>query len=127
MRKRFGKNDAVFLSVLVLMVLLCWAFFEFAHNNRGDSIVITVDGRIYGSYSLAEEQTIEVTDAEGKVTNIVRIEEGRAGMIEASCPDLLCVHQRKIDCDKQTIVCLPNRVVVTVCAEEEAEIDAVAN
>ena len=42
------------------------------------------------------------------------IEDGKAKMISADCPDQLCVHQSSIAKSKETIVCLPNKVVVEV-------------
>ena len=47
-------------------------------------------------------------------------------MEDASCPDQLCVHQNAIDKTGQTIVCLPNKVVVTVENGEEDEVDIMA-
>ena len=46
-------------------------------------------------------------------------------MTEADCPDQLCVHQRAISKQKQTIVCLPNRVVVEVIGGEDAGLDSI--
>lgn len=42
------------------------------------------------------------------------IRDGKADMKEADCPDKLCVHQKAISAENESIVCLPNRVVVTV-------------
>ena len=58
---------------------------------------------------------------------MVVIEEGVAHMEEATCPDHLCMEQKSISKDKETIVCLPNKVTVTVIGGESGELDAVAN
>lgn len=42
------------------------------------------------------------------------IRDGKADMKEADCPDKLCVHQKAISAENESIVCLPDRVVVTV-------------
>ena len=48
-------------------------------------------------------------------------------MTDADCPDLLCVHQRAIDKEDETIVCLPNKVVVKVVgAKQKSDLDSVA-
>ena len=52
--------------------------------------------------------------------------DGTADITEADCPDKLCVHQRAISKTKETIVCLPNKVVVEVTGSEESELDSVA-
>ena len=48
-------------------------------------------------------------------------------MEEADCPDLLCVHQKAISKEGESIICLPNKVVVTIRGGEETELDAVTN
>ena len=61
------------------------------------------------------------------MTNTLTIAERKADMTDADCPDLLCVHQKAISKDGETIVCLPNKVVVTVISSEKSDMDAVAN
>jgi hypothetical protein len=48
-------------------------------------------------------------------------------MTQADCPDKLCVHQKAISATGETIVCLPNKVVVEIAGEtEDAEFDTIA-
>ena len=47
-------------------------------------------------------------------------------MLEADCPDQLLLHQKAISKDKESIICLPNRVVVTVESEQKNTLDDVA-
>ena len=48
--------------------------------------------------------------------NILVINDGRAYIKEASCPDLVCVHTGHAD-ELKSVVCAPNRVVISI--EEE--------
>ena len=45
----------------------------------------------------------------------------------ADCPDKLCVHQKAVSRDGESIICLPNKVVVSIEGGEDREMDAVAN
>ena len=47
-------------------------------------------------------------------------------MQEASCPDQICVHHSRISRNKETIVCLPDKVVITIENGEDSGIDAVS-
>ena len=49
-----------------------------------------------------------------------------ADMTEADCPDKLCVNQRAVSKNGESIICLPNKVIVTVDSSENSEFDAVA-
>ena len=89
--------------------------------SSGAGVTVTVDGDVYGTYSLAEAQEIDING-----TNHLSIHDGEADMADADCPDKLCVHQRAISRDRETIVCLPNRVVVEVTGAEEPAFDSIA-
>ena len=55
----------------------------------------------------------------------IQIKDGEASMIEADCPDQICVHEKAISADGESIICLPNKIVVEVESDKESELDAV--
>ena len=114
MNRRFGKNDILLLGMLAVVILVFYVGMTSALQS-GDSIIITVNGSEYGRYSLTENKEIPIK-IDGKVTY----------MLEADCPDQLCMHQNAISKDKESIICLPNRVVVTVESEQKNTLDDVA-
>lgn len=126
MHKRLGKQDAIVILIIFVICIGLLYYFYFRKGDNGQYAVVTVDGIEYGTYSLEEEQVIEIR-IDGEVTNILSISDGTADMTDAVCPDHLCVNQKAISKDGETIVCLPNKVVVTIESEEESDIDAVAN
>lgn len=101
------KKELIFLVVLALSAAALWAGSRFFSKDSNDMIQITVGGELFGTYSLDEEQTIEIND-----TNICEIKNGEAKMIHATCPDHLCMEQNPVDSHGGTIVCLPNKVVI---------------
>lgn len=126
----FRKRDAVFLVILAAVGAMLLAVYIFAPKSPGIWVEISVDGDISGRYRLDQAQTIEISgtgaDPEGSVTNRLVIADGKADMTEADCPDHICVEHRPISNAGETIICLPNKVAVTVVGEEEKELDAVA-
>ena len=86
---------------------------------------VTVDGKIYGTYPLDKDEEISI-QKDGKTTNLLVIRDGKADVTEADCPDKLCVHQKAISKTNETIVCLPNKVVVQVIGAGESELDSIA-
>ena len=127
-KKRFGKKDAVFLGLLLIIAILIFFFTNYYQKETGAmvTVTVTVDGKVYGNYDLEKEQTIDIK-AGDKTTNILKISDGKAKMLTADCPDQLCVHQQAISKESQTIVCLPNKVVVEVEDVEEAQFDTQTN
>ena len=121
MTRRFGKNDIIFIGLLLLFCIASCVVVYKGAAVKGSRLTITVDGKTYGTYSLLEEQTITV--AEGK--NSIVIEDGKAYMSHASCPDQLCVRQNRISFDKESIICLPNKVVLTISSDKESNVDMI--
>ena len=93
-----------------------------ADRKKAQEAVVTVDGEVYGTYSLAKDQTIEIQDG-----NRLRIQNGQAKMEWADCPDQLCVHQKAISRTGESIICLPNQVVVSVQGSKEGKLDGIVN
>lgn len=123
MRRRFGRNDGIFIGILAGVCVIVFIVFSVMHRSQGSIIVITRNGELYGTYNLSQNQTIEIENTDHEVTNTLQIEDGVAKMIEADCPDKLCMHQKAISVSKENIVCLPNRIVVTVEADHNEGLD----
>ena len=101
------KKEFIFISVLlVVSVLLCVYVYVVPHGKYG-SIQITVNGELYGTYSLGKDQVIAIGD-----TNVCEIKNGEVKMTEANCPDHLCMKQPAVGSAGGFIVCLPNKVVI---------------
>ena len=84
-------------------------FFWGQIRENGATAVVTVDGEERYRCSLFIEKEIEIDD-----TNTLVIKDGAADMISADCPDQICVKHAPISNVGETIICLPNKVVVTI-------------
>ena len=89
-------------------------------------VKVTIDGRGYGTYPLSKDDTIEIKNGDGDVTNTLVIKGGVADMTSADCPDHLCVKQKAISKEGESIICLPNKVVVTVKSDTKSDIDSIS-
>ena len=120
---KMRKNDIILAAVLVVIAALIWLFIYMA-RSEGAYVLVTVDGEVFGEYPLDTDAEICIGDDESY--NILVIKDGSAAITKASCPDKLCVNQGKINYDGQSIICLPNKVVVEVQGGEMSDYDAVA-
>lgn len=116
------KNDWILALGVTAIAVIFLLFNYFVIHSDGAKVIVTIDGDVFGTYQLDEEQQIDINGS-----NVLIIEDGKADMIEADCPDMLCVHQKAISKEGETIVCLPNKVVVEVADAEEYELDSVTN
>lgn len=120
------KND----WILILFVAAVAGIFLVALLLRPEQAVrrveISVDGELYGRYDLKEDQEISINE-----TNKVEISGGTVKMTWAKCPDQICVHHKEISRDGESIICLPNKIVVSIIGgdakTEDESPDAVSN
>lgn len=121
------KNDIFLILVLLGVSLVCaLAFFIYQSNTTQNGVaVVTVDGEVFGKYPLDVDTRVKIGD--GNDMNVLDISGGYASIIEASCPDKICVNHRAINKNGQTIVCLPNKVVVEVESMEWDDVDGSTN
>ncbi len=115
------KKDVILMGGILVIALALFLVMHLTRSEAGNQIQITVDGTVYGTYSLAKDQVIEVE--KNDFYNRIRIQDGEAYMEEANCPDGYCEEQGKISGRTQTIVCLPHKLVVEVLDEDGLEND----
>lgn len=122
-----NKKDICLAAVVLIIALVSgvvfWREREKA-GNVGGILEITIDGELYGNFSLQEDRKIVITSSYGN--NTVVIEQGRAFVKEADCPDKICEGMQKISDDGEIICCLPHRLFLTVRGGDSAGYDAVA-
>ena len=108
------RNDLILIVSLLLILSLIGAS-VLLFREEGDTVRVTVDGKLYGVYSLSEDLSVDIRTGEnGEHLNRLIIKDGKAYVEEASCPDGICAAHRPIFREGESIVCLPNRVVITV-------------
>ena len=99
----------VFGAVLAAVLLL---------RSPGGTVQVRVAGAVTAGYPLDVDASYTITGVNGG-TNLLVIEDGAARIEEASCPDGVCVHTGRIRRNGQSIVCLPNQVVVEIVSDTE--------
>lgn len=118
------KKDFLIAAVVLLLAGALALVFHFTGGDPGGSVQVKVDGKVVGTYALAEEQTVPFDTKYGH--NQLTIEDGKARMTESDCPDHYCEDQGSISRSGETIVCLPHRLVVEVVSAEDADVDTLA-
>lgn len=111
------RRDLWLILVLLLLSLALLLSF-FLMRKTGERVTVTVDGITVGLYSLSEDGTYPLNGG----TNLLVIEGGTAYMKEADCPDATCVRTGRIRYTGERIVCLPNRITVTVVGKDDVDL-----
>ena len=126
-KKRFLRNDIILIAVLFLFAAVGGVYLFF-FREAGSTVTVTIDGEAYGVYSLSEDITEDIfTGENNEQFNRLVIKDGKAFVEKASCPDGICSDHSPVYRDGESIICLPNKVVITVNADSSADApDAIA-
>lgn len=120
------KKELLVFAIIIIVIVIVAVFIYGPQRDRGSEVVITIDGEEYGRYPLNKNVEIPIK-VDGKTTNHLIIQDGTADMISAECPDQTCVNMKEISLDGETIVCLPNKVVIEVESDTNTSgLDAMA-
>ena len=110
-RKTLVRDIVLILIILALSTLIL--IVTRSRKEQGAYVIVMVENTEIARYSMTVNGIYDINANNGK-TNRIEIRDGRVRMIEASCPNHLCIRQGWISLEGQSIVCLPNRVTVTV-------------
>ncbi len=119
------KKDIILIAV-VLVVAIAGLLVFYLTQKSGDTVVVTIDGVIYNEYPLNKDIEVDIPGINGGTNHLV-IKDGFADMTDADCPDKICVDSRKISKTGESIICLPNKVVVKIEGNTLSEVDGSTN
>lgn len=101
------KGDiAIVGAVVVAFVLSIVLLVPF--SKQGSCVVIKQNNKVIYDKSINTNKTIDTG------TNIIVIKDGVVYMGDATCKNQVCVNTGKISKKGESIVCLPNKVIVEI-------------
>ncbi|WP_455258263.1 NusG domain II-containing protein [Peptoniphilus asaccharolyticus] len=108
------KGDYI---VVALILFLSTSIFLVSKNNLVEAaekqVVVSVNGQIEGKYTLSDkEQLYTIDNKYGK--NTFAITNDGVHMVESSCKDQICIHMGHITRAGESIICLPNRLIISL-------------
>lgn len=115
LEKKKKKNDLILLGSLLVIALMYFIGSRALTGNEASEAIIEVNGITVGTYDLSDsvDEMMIATGTNGGSVHIT-IKDGGITVTKSSCPDKICVKQGTVRQSGQTIVCLPNKLIVTV-------------
>lgn len=110
-----------FVIVFIIVSLLFGIFINYVlRRTQEKQLVILSDGEIFMKVPISDHTNlgpILVTSREGFLYVVVN--EGKVKVIESTCKDKLCIKQGEISKVGESIVCLPNRISISIVGEDK--------
>ncbi|MCR5323543.1 MAG: NusG domain II-containing protein [Lachnospiraceae bacterium] len=124
----FKKKDIIIYASVLLLIGAAYLITALIRSNRSEGAYarISVNGLVIADYPLDRDiETIITGYSDGNLKLIIK--DGTAYIESSTCPDKICVRHRAVSRTGESIICMPNRVVVEIISDEDAiEIDAVS-
>ncbi len=125
MNKKFLKNDLILIFSIIVISLLSVTIILIT-SKQGNYVTIEQNGTITAVLQINKNQKYNIYNEDNEIENTILIENGQVSMIYANCPDKICEKHKAIKNNNESIICLPNKVIVTVTNNLENEVDGVA-
>ena len=119
------KRNRYWIIMIVVILLGSTAAALVPWRVQGSVARIYQDGVLIESIDLLEiTEPHSFTIEYGSGKNVILVEHGRIKVVEASCPNRLCVRQGWLQ-SARPIVCLPHRLVIRLDRHVDLGLDAV--
>ena len=116
------RLDIIVISVLLLLAFSVALTIKLT-KTAGNYVAVEINGTVSAEYPLFVDGEYQLNGG----TNTLVIKNGDAYLSYSNCPDHTCERTGKIRHVGETIVCLPNRLSVTVVGEHtEDSVDFVS-
>lgn len=126
------KMEKIFVAIILVSSALAMGIMMFLNSeNQNKSIVVIVDNKVIEKISMNNANENKTYDFNfSSDTGSIETRNGRVRMLEMSkdlCPKSICSETGWIDKSYQSIVCLPNKIIVRIEEDKiDDEVDMVA-
>ncbi|HOE56498.1 MAG TPA: NusG domain II-containing protein [Bacillota bacterium] len=123
------KKGDLFIALILAAAIISWyGINKLTEPEDGRQIVIEVNGDLYRRIPMHEgmkRQEIHINLENGKYIDIIADENG-AYVRDVICPDKICQKTGLVNKVGQSIVCLPNKVLVYIDGNIKPEVDGIS-
>ncbi len=120
--KKF-RTDIIITAVLLSLAFIAYIIFAL-YSGKGDKIIVYVDDKIIGEYDLSIDKQYDIETKYGN--NKLNIKDGKVSVVEASCDNRICILHNPIGKSGESIICIPNHLVIKIEASGRQEVDDIA-
>ena len=107
------KKDLHLLAAALIAACLLFFLYRFLSAAPAAYGEVSVNGEVVAELDLNQDTSLTVSGWNGGSNTIV-VQNGAISVTEATCPDHVCIHTGEISRTGETIVCLPNRLIITI-------------
>jgi hypothetical protein len=119
-------DKLVIAGLLLVVALLASSFWLLRRTPAADTleVVVEVNGEVAEQFPLSDLEPGEQRQVMGPLGySIVGGGKNMVRMVDSPCPDKICIGMGWIKYSGETVVCLPNRVVIRIVGADSLGLD----
>lgn len=116
------KGDMLLILAMIVLSIASLYLIRVS-QTAGRTAVITVDGIERKRLSLSNDGELTVHGPIGET--VIKVENNHVRVLRSDCAAKVCVKTGRIQHTGQMIVCVPNKVVISITANHQRSIDVV--
>lgn len=123
------KKADFFVILVILLISASISFFtvKTMHEGKNENkkVLITINGNVYKEFPLTKniDKKIHIDSKFGH--NTIVINNGKVFMDESDCKDKICIKKGEISIVGDSIICLPNRLIIKIISDENPGLDVI--
>ena len=120
-----NKSDIILIISIILVSLILW--FVLSNISQGDvtKAYVYYDSKLIKTIDLTKNEVLEykVNGYNGEVLIETKLNQIRVK--KETSPHHLCSKQGWVSTTLETIVCLPNKLIIKLASDKKSELDAI--
>jgi hypothetical protein len=119
---RLWAGDIILILCLVLISIIIFIITNH-NNNQGRFFTVKIGKETIYRYSLLSDTLITFEGKTGEI--IVKVKNRNVRVHKSSCPQKICVKMGWISKPGESIICVPNNMVIRIEGKTKGEVDAI--
>lgn len=121
MEKKFGKREKVLIAVVAAVTAVFFFINRSLYSAPAAVVEISIvdqnsKKQVLKTFDLYEDLEYTIETANDGINHLV-IENGKAWISEANCPNHDCIKKGAISENGEMLVCIPHRLTVSILSE----------
>jgi hypothetical protein len=118
---KITKADKILIIILFILTLLTFNTKSF-FSKAGSAALLYIDGSLVYKIDLNIDKEYELDVVNG--TAKIKVTGGKLYMKESPCPRKICVSDSPVFKEGDSLICVPNKIVVKIQGKGEGKLDA---
>ena len=118
---KISVYDILLIGMLVITPILSLSSVWHQDQDKKE-VLIYHKNKLLEVHDLSQDRVISISDK--GIEMMINIDRGRIRVLESNCPKHICVHSGWIAGSGQTVVCVPNKMLIEVKGKQSLKYHA---